>query len=262
MDDHFDHISLKNISTSLNVKPDAWGRENVPQPALISVKVSYPPGLIHTAYLKDDVKFTLDYGKLYRAIAARLAQRSAEASSIDEIAQDVVGVCFAQLEVTLAAQDESGFWSQPLNHSEVELSIYLPKAILRADGGLTYRLRQTGPGGEASKEYSLHGARCYVVLGVNPHERLQKQRIEITLTLKGYNRRLEKLQGDSAVVLGNLEDTQYRTVEALAEKICEFFLADNEADTPVVTVSIEKPSAMPFVECSVVEITRRKSDYK
>lgn len=101
---------------------------------------------------------------------------------------------------------------------QCEVWLHLPKAILRADEGLKYRsvtvwgYRQddeaaTGPGsaaaldeaavvtgtGDAShrrpvvleEEFKIDGIRCYCILGVNSHERVEKQAVIVSLEFTG-----------------------------------------------------------------------------
>ena len=54
-----------------------------------------------------------------------------------------------------------------------------------------------------------------------------------------------------------VESTSYQTVEALATFIAR--IATVEFDNDNVTVTVEKPSALAFVEGAGVEITRSKA---
>lgn len=53
-----------------------------------------------------------------------------------------------------------------------------------------------------------------------------------------------------------MEASSFETLEALAAQICAMLL--ETFPFPEVTVSIEKPSALAFVEFSGVEITRTR----
>lgn len=85
-----------------------------------------------------------------------------------------------------------------------EVWLHLPKALLRAEEGLKYRsvtvwgYRQ--PDGTADseeedemgrcpvvleEEFRIDGIRCYCILGVNSHERVEKQGVVISLEFKG-----------------------------------------------------------------------------
>lgn len=81
-----------------------------------------------------------------------------------------------------------------------EVYLHLPKAILRASEGLKYRsvtawgTPATQVGGEKEdlrtpivieEEFRIDGVHCHCVLGVNPHERLEKQAVIVSLLFSG-----------------------------------------------------------------------------
>lgn len=87
---------------------------------------------------------------------------------------------------------------------QCEVWLHLPKALLRAENGLHYRsstvwgYRQgsiAGGGGDAAssercpvvleEEFRIEGIRCYCILGVNSHERVERQAVMISLEFKG-----------------------------------------------------------------------------
>lgn len=83
-----------------------------------------------------------------------------------------------------------------------EVWLHLPKALLRAEEGLKYRsvtvwgYKQRAEAGEViessarcpvvlEEEFNIEGIRCYCILGVNSHERVEKQAVIISLEFKG-----------------------------------------------------------------------------
>lgn len=94
--------------------------------------------------------------------------------------------------------------SDPLDSTfgECQVSLHLPNAHLRTEGGFKYRSLTTwgydqtyGSLEDAvererqslvlEQEFRLEGIRCYCILGVNSHERLEKQCVTVTLTFSG-----------------------------------------------------------------------------
>jgi len=82
--------------------------------------------------------------------------------------------------------------------AQCEVWLHLPKALLRAEGGLKYRsvtvlgYKDPSEGAEAGRqpivleqEFRIEGIRSYCILGVNSHERLEKQAVIINLEFKG-----------------------------------------------------------------------------
>lgn len=88
-------------------------------------------------------------------------------------------------------------------YGQCEVWLHLPKALLRAENGLHYRsstvwgYRNGGAiGGDVAsgsdrcpvvleEEFRIDGIRCYCILGVNSHERVEKQAVIISLEFKG-----------------------------------------------------------------------------
>lgn len=87
------------------------------------------------------------------------------------------------------------------NYGQCEVWLHLPKALLRAEEGLKYRsltvwgYKGRGEVAEAlesdrcpvvlEEEFRIDGIRCYCILGVNSHERVEKQAVIVSLEFKG-----------------------------------------------------------------------------
>lgn len=85
---------------------------------------------------------------------------------------------------------------------ECEVLLHLPNAHLRAEGGLSFRTLQTWVYADDSaslenavessrqvaiveQEFRVESIRCHCILGVNSHERIEKQAVIITLDFRG-----------------------------------------------------------------------------
>lgn len=193
-------------------------------------------------------------------------------------------------------------------YGKCEVELHFPKALLRAEEGLKYRsitvwgytqLPDVVQVGQASgrypvvleEEFSIDGIRCYPILGVNSHERVERQAVIISLEFKGpgqlawgstvvdtyqdMTRAVAEvcISYDSCSTHGfsialeieltvsqKVEETSFQTVEALATFIARIVTVDfgNER----VTVLVEKPSALAFVERSGIEITRSQAFFE
>ncbi|GES58352.1 dihydroneopterin aldolase domain protein [Aspergillus terreus] len=161
---------------------------------------------------------------------------------------------------------------------QCEVWLRLPKALLRADGGLHYRsvtrwgYRQ--PNGETSErcpvvleeEFRIEGIRCHCILGVNSHERVEKQAVIVSLTFQGPGQLawgstvMDTYQAMTRAVAEKVETTSFQTVEALATFVARIVTVDFKNER--VTVKVEKPSALAFVERSGVEITRSQAFFE
>ncbi|KAJ5683898.1 uncharacterized protein N7477_000243 [Penicillium maclennaniae] len=164
-----------------------------------------------------------------------------------------------------------------------EVWLHLPKALLRAEDGLKYRsvtawgYKKTPGDGEAldvssrapvvlEEEFRIEGIRSYCILGVNPHERVEKQAVIISLTFEGPGQHawgstfLDTYQAMTRAVAEKVDETTFLSVEALATFVARIVTMDfgNER----VTVRVEKPSALAFVQRSGVEITRSQAFFQ
>ncbi|GAQ43218.1 dihydroneopterin aldolase domain protein [Aspergillus niger] len=154
---------------------------------------------------------------------------------------------------------------------QCEVSLHLPKALLRADEGLKYRsvtvwgYRQaneavTDDVGESERcpvvleeEFRIDGIRCYCILGVNSHERVEKQAVIVSLEFKGPGQLpwgstvVNTYQAMTRAVAERVETTSFQTVEALATFVARIVTVEfgNERVTPFLYVLV--CAALDFV---------------
>ncbi|EEQ27840.1 hypothetical protein McanMca71_000333 [Microsporum canis] len=288
-----DYIQLRDVQLPVPIylRTDAWKRTNRPQPATFSVRISYPATLIALAAENDTVGHTLNYGTLYRSIESAIISSNKEAVA-DENAEDPTkrpsySKDIVDIARTISDAAYKVLWSEigPIERDkddpifkdswftgkkeEITVDLHLPKAILRAERGLYCSLitRERRFREHVSMDYDLtvriEGIRCACFVGVNPHERKDKQIVELALTFRdskeGYLGRMIPKQYQTMVstVAESVDKTSYKTVEALATHAARIVLVQFELDE--VTVRVEKPSAMAFVAFSGLEITRTAS---
>ena len=110
----------------------------------------------------------------------------------------------------------------------------------------------------------MGGLRVACIIGVNEHERVEKQDVVVRIRAMGerekedYGAQLREggemwrrlVRGVYSVV----EPSSFKTLEALAAHLARYCL--ESFPFPQITVGIEKPSALTFVEGAGVEITR------
>lgn len=160
-----DTVILRDLNFDLVVGRDAWRRPGKLQPVLITLSLQ-PVSNFEAAALEDDVNLTLDYGKLYKLVFAKLK---------DQIYGNVQGL---MLDLARCVND----------YKMLGIDIVMPKAILEAKSGLHYHVRFDKPVPEkidASWSMALKGIDADCIIGVNPHERQYKQRVSIDLILGG-----------------------------------------------------------------------------
>jgi FolB domain-containing protein len=267
-----DTIFIRNLSLHIPVGFDAWHQRGIPQPVVVSVRISYD---VTAAAASDDVSQTLDYGKLCRSIASM-------ASSTQEAG-------FRGPKEFAGAVSDVVLGMSAKGSGQVDVDVLLPKGVLSAVGGVRYRRRVHWMGGDGGSAQSamedegslaVEGCQCNCVVGVNAAERLQRQRVMLDWSVEGegVGKALEVYQDATRVVievcrgrravamtetradsLQRIEGSSYQTVEALATLVARILTMDLGIES--CTVSIMKPSALASVSSvdgAGVEITRRR----
>ena len=171
-----DCVFLRNLRFELSVGPDAWHRHGKTQPVFVSIRldqsdtaanVDYDTSIIKAA-ASDDVSKCLDYGKLYKTISAVLTSGDGQFASIRHVAQAVL-----QCVPHLGTGTARGY----------KIEVSLPKSSLRAHGGLQYV--EEADVVNTSMVYRqtlwISSIQCACILGVNPHERLERQPVIVNL---------------------------------------------------------------------------------
>jgi len=157
-----DTVILRNLHFDLGVGLDAWRRPDKAQPVNINIELS-PEDDFEAAALQDDVSLTTDYGKLYKSMVQRLLGQNF--TSLYEL---WMTICQCTKKTRMLIVD-----------------ISLPKAVLLAAEGLTYSTRVTKDlvTGQlvVLRVLTLRQIACSCIVGVNPHERIDKQRLAVTI---------------------------------------------------------------------------------
>lgn len=168
---------------------------------------------IRTGDAKEDVRLTADIvakcglGLLDETAAAirRMSHTHTQIPGKRRVSASSSVGSQAQARAALATDGPA---SSPIDgqFGQCEVWLHLPKAHLRAEEGLRYRCvtawgyspdSAPGAGAEAvaadtgrypvvlEEEFRIDGIRCYCILGVNSHERVEKQAVIISLEFKG-----------------------------------------------------------------------------
>ncbi|KAL8753765.1 MAG: hypothetical protein Q9199_004813 [Rusavskia elegans] len=250
-----DTIYLRNLNIAAVIGPDAWGRKDKVQPIILNIRVKIDTS---TSSTSDDINDTFSYGQMSKEITSQL-----DGKTFNNL-QHLITVL-----TTFAA-----FWPG----EDTKLQALAPKALLRVEGGLevTHTIRKKDRYEENgvpqvrhvdTRSYSIKGLKLACIIGVNKHERLVKQSVNVDLRLPAIDpRTFEAKEGPSENwrtlvnrVCEVVEYSSFETLEALAARIAKTAL--DSFPVQEITVSVEKPSALSFVEGAGVEITRRKESY-
>ena len=277
-----DIISLRNFHMRSVIGPDAWNRPSKSQPIVLTLKL-----LIDTtsAGTLDEIAHTFSYGQMCKdaTILSGVSFRSIDA--------------FTKFLVEIVLDKN---WPGETLH----IFCVAPKALLRVEGGLgrDITLRKKWIENEAAKmqiwscethSWLVKDLKVACIIGVNSHERLERQQVAISLEILGEHGKDEEdyirqngegksvwvtlvsrvcsVSGDLSLLslptppmlqaiyllLQVVEQSEFQTLEALAALIAITCL--ESLPIPQVTVSIEKPSALTFVEGAGVQITRDRN---
>lgn len=175
-----DTISLRNFHMAAVIGHDAWNRPGKLQPIVLTLKL-----LIDTtsAGTSDEIGQTFSYGQMCKDATVL---SGAHFRSIDELTTNLVRIAF-----------EKNWPGESL-----QISLVAPKALLRVEGGLgrevTLRkqwIRSGAPTQQiwicARHVWQVRELKVACIIGVNPHERLEKQQVAINLEILGEHGRDE-----------------------------------------------------------------------
>ncbi|RYP24766.1 hypothetical protein DL765_000312 [Monosporascus sp. GIB2] len=160
----------------------------------------------------------------------------------------------------------------------LSLSIHLPKASLLGAGVSLTTTACFRQGGEAappeqnsnsnplrsySRSLRIHGLHVPTLVGVNANERRAKQMVVADVEIDRYDITEDIYSEIEGAVVDAMESSSFETLEALASHVANKILSDFRiGDDPKpmrdrgwqVKVCLEKPIAVPFAECPVVEL--------
>lgn len=167
-----DEVIVKGIQFEAAVGLDIWHRPYKPQPVVLEIHLSPHAGL-EAAANEDSVAHTIDYGKLYKALKAGVFGQSFD--SITKLYQAI-----------RRSIPETPSWL---------IRVTLPKAALAAREGCEFTWSgETDSNGVliVIQQMKIPGIECNCIIGVNSHERLEKQRLLIEIVTIGLENRLSQ----------------------------------------------------------------------
>ena len=253
-----DTILLRGLRLTTTFLADAWGRQSKVQPITLDIALSLDTT---SAASTDDIDATFSYGTLCSSITSKISEGSFF-FSLDDLTSIL----------TSFAEDWPG--------EALKIHVVAPKAILRAEGGLSReiflkRRSNAVSGGPIAFSkwhleqhfWAIKGLKLACIIGVNAHERLEKQAVVLDVDIGGEEDEslYEKQTKDGHAMwrcLGKricevVEASEFLTVEALVGKIAGIML--EEFPMPWAKVRCEKPSALASVDGAGVEIWRHRS---
>ncbi|KAI3655140.1 hypothetical protein MP228_000520 [Amoeboaphelidium protococcarum] len=250
-----DKIIVENLQVRNIIGVDTWERSKR-QPILLTITVYTD---VKEAGAHDLLSDTVNYGTLSKTV-----MEFSEASTYKSIESLAAGICV------------KCFDSFP-SVGRLTVRVEKPKTLLHAKsaGVVITRLRSDESWlkglTEAPATYLEHMKSDYVfvnsieisaLVGVNPWEREQQQRVACSLRFRpllGHVNKAHNFRTISRVVQQCIEQSSFKTVEALATAVAKLCILQCGVDE--IFVRIEKPSAILFADAAVIEIQRQRSDF-
>lgn len=164
-----DTVYLRNLRLNAALGPDRWHRFGKEQPVILSLRLTHD---LVAAAAKDDVAKTLNYGTLCREVTHYVGENTGK-WALHECAQEV-----GKMAVAWAKKGTKG------ELREVEVNILLPKGALRVEGGLEIVVPVIGDR-MGTQVLVVNEMRVPCIIGVNAHERVEKQMVVINLKMTG-----------------------------------------------------------------------------
>lgn len=155
------------------IGPDAWNRPGKSQPIVLTLKLSFDTTSAGTS---DEIAHTFSYGQMCKDITML---SEGHFRNIDDLTSNLVGIALAKN------------WPG----ESLQISVVAPKALLRVEGGLgrEVRVRKQQQVWDLERHaWLVTELKVACIIGVNPHERLEKQQVTVNLEILGESGRAEE----------------------------------------------------------------------
>ncbi|KAI8999820.1 Dihydropteroate synthase-like protein [Gaertneriomyces semiglobifer] len=261
-----DQITVRKLNVRNIIGVDAWERSKR-QPLNIDLTVYED---VHASGATDLLSESISYGtvaKVAQEFSEKTSYRSVEALA-SGIARVVVEDCGAK-KVTVRVEKPRALLHAACAGVEITRSkedIQALHAVISSgdDKAVQYDDSRDEAGED---QIFINDLTLNTIIGVNPWEREEKQRVVITMIIH-LKFKPHTLIGDRVPKVHNyrtitrtvsqyVESTNYKTVEALATSVAKLMI--EQCHVPKVTVRVEKPSAIVFAAAAGVEICRDRS---
>ncbi|GMK59009.1 hypothetical protein CspeluHIS016_0700240 [Cutaneotrichosporon spelunceum] len=232
-----DRITVAGLSCHLahGAGPSAFGLTSPPPcPLELDLDIDLLPGVVPHCVDEDDMAgLSVNYSSVSKAVYAALTDPKrvfADPSTILREAAMVVLRLPAVAGVTVRAR--------------------LPRALLQAQSAdYSQYFSRNGPSPAlAAPTCTIRDLRVACVIGLHPHERAERQRLEADITVDGYEFREWSHRDFADQAFTWLEKSEFGTLESLVDSFARHLLSLPVLSAPKsrVDVTLRKPSALPF----------------
>ncbi|KAL0256211.1 hypothetical protein SLS55_008603 [Diplodia seriata] len=253
-----DTISLSSLHLVALAGRDVWGRTGRAQPLTLSLCVAARARFASAAAGDALDGSTVHYGQLSKAVLAALGPATTTTG----------GEWLSGLEVASRVSQAVAATAAPGAVEALRLDVGFPKASTLGTGaGVEWTLFYgEGEGGEVvgfARQLYVRGMSIPTLIGVNSNERMKKQMCLVSVWIdKISEAAIDAYDVVEDIVLKAVENTDFETLEALAEKVAHVlfktFIA-GESSGSNLRIRIEKPTAVPLADYPAIEIYRTQA---
>ncbi|KAK4689659.1 hypothetical protein P7C73_g453, partial [Tremellales sp. Uapishka_1] len=242
-----DQITITSLTVHLanGLGPSAFNLSPPPPcPIQLTIKMTLDRSCVPSCVSEDSMPaLSVNYSSVSKEIYAFLAHPNKTFHTPEEV-----------LDATARLMDP--------NHGIVGLDVdlELPRSLLVAKKGIySARWIRNGEGlTKSGKQFTLTDLRVNCVIGLHPHERREKQGLEVDAWVEDYGSGWDhKSFADTTYQF--LEQSNFGTLESLIDTLASSLLARFEAIDKI-GLSVRKPSALPFAIPSI-SIERTRADF-
>ncbi|KAJ4394578.1 hypothetical protein N0V93_003797 [Gnomoniopsis smithogilvyi] len=267
-------VRVRQLTTACIGPQDAWGRKNATQPVTISAELHFSRAF-DAAATGDNVTAgdTVHYGQLSKLILA-CVERSNEHAAASGASVDL-RVLLEMIWIVLTGRNVNGQDSAPeatplLDLAKLRymsLTVTLPKASLLGEGVSLTAVNVFPPHLASLSMYGLalkvHRLRVPTLIGVNANERQAKQFVVADVEIDRFDYYPDLYCELERLVVKAMETSRFETLEALGAHLARTLQLGFKPDPKdlvsgdegwQIKLSMEKPTAVPFAECPVVEM--------
>jgi FolB domain-containing protein len=257
-------ISIQGLRLDAVRAPNIWG-DLKDQPALLNVKITLRSGFDSAASADALDDSTIHYGELAKSIRAACSL----AKNRDTVLEAAVDAATKMTQKPRVAEYIA---------SRLSVELVLPKASAY---GAALSLEHTTlfrPDPiedtfivEHRRTFHCKGLRIMTLIGVNASERRGKQPLVVDFSVdhdehwseQSHQSTMVKYSSLERVLVDVIERTEFETLESLADHVVKEMRkpimdrVEEEATAEFLHLRFEKPAAIPFADCPVIEVRRR-----
>ncbi|WVQ85335.1 dihydropteroate synthase [Cryptococcus sp. DSM 104549] len=244
-----DVITISSLTVHLvnGLGPSAFALTPPPPcPALISLTIHLIPGSVSATASGDSMSgLGVNYSAVSKAVYALAGDSAAKFGDAWELMRGVSGVPLALDDV-----------------ASVRVRVALPRGLLHALEAV-YEAEYWKDGSETDRSCEVRDLKVVCVVGLHPHERGEKQRLELDVKVEGADWGAWSHKGFHDEIYNFVSNSSYGTIESLDHDLGEHLLKSKflgKGTHPKLEVTIRKPSAIPFATPGIT-IHRTHLDY-